>query len=221
MAHSSTVHVNTSKNPVSNGQFGLQHGLATQDTCITYAGWKLRYVLILKKLEWLTLTFAHNHSEDEGIDRMLEFGHGVGKCVQGIGSATAAAPTSLLQSLDGEQAVPPPDSFASQTSTATQSSTSNVCAVRITGNPQVFRFHCTFPRCRRRTFSRWYDFNRHYNGAHATEKTVFWCPAGDCNRSERSNNRPFPRKDKMMSHALKMHGIEEGNTTLQCQERGM
>ncbi|KAF2824779.1 hypothetical protein CC86DRAFT_265659, partial [Ophiobolus disseminans] len=82
---------------------------------------------------------------------------------------------------------------------------SNICAVQETSDPQAFLFHCTFPRCRKRTFGRWYDFNRHYKGAHAVEKTVFWCPVAGCVRSEGGNNRPFPRKDKMATHALKKH----------------
>jgi hypothetical protein len=91
-----------------------------------------------------------------------------------------------------------------------QDSISYVCAVQSTDNPGIFVFQCTFPRCRKKSFTRWYDFNRHYNGTHAAEKTVFWCPILDCNRSEGEGNRPFPRKDKMTSHALKLHGFEDG-----------
>jgi hypothetical protein len=72
----------------------------------------------------------------------------------------------------------------------------NICAIQSTPDPKVFVFRCTVPRCRRRTFSRWHDFHRYYTGTHAAEKTAFWCPIPECNRSE--GKHPFPRKDKMM-----------------------
>jgi hypothetical protein len=87
---------------------------------------------------------------------------------------------------------------------------SNVCTVHPTPNPRIFVFRCTFPRCHAKTFGRWFDFHRHYNGAHASEKTVFWCPVGECSRSEGGGNRGFPRKDKMMVHVEKMHRGDEG-----------
>ncbi|KAH7082263.1 hypothetical protein FB567DRAFT_102980 [Paraphoma chrysanthemicola] len=99
--------------------------------------------------------------------------------------------------------ISPPSSSSSSTS-----SSPDVCTVRATNNPRVFVFRCILPRCRRRTFGRWCDFDRHYNGAHAAIKTVFWCPAVDCPRNEDEGTRPFPRKDKMMDHARKVHGIE-------------
>jgi hypothetical protein len=98
-----------------------------------------------------------------------------------------------------------PQSFSLQ---ATQP-TSNICTVQPTPDPRIFVFRCTFPRCRAKTFGRWADFHRHYNGAHASEKTVFWCPVGDCNRSESRGHRGFPRKDKMMVHVEKMHRGED------------
>jgi hypothetical protein len=85
----------------------------------------------------------------------------------------------------------------------------NICTVQPTPNPRVFVFRCTFPRCRAKTFRRWADFHRHYNGAHASEKTVFWCPVEQCSRSESRGHRGFPRKDKMMVHVEKMHGVED------------
>jgi len=84
----------------------------------------------------------------------------------------------------------------------------DICAIKPTANPKVFVFRCTDLFCYDRTFTRWPDFLRHYNGAHAAEKTLFWCPISCCDRSEGENNRPFPRKDRMMDHALKIHGIE-------------
>lgn len=91
----------------------------------------------------------------------------------------------------------------------TRASASHICTVEHTHvRPNTFVFHCIHPGCRpRRTFSRWFDFHRHYNGAHAIEKTVFWCPVPSCARSESEAHRAFPRKDKMKDHLLKIHGI--------------
>ncbi|KAH7070558.1 hypothetical protein BKA63DRAFT_493581 [Paraphoma chrysanthemicola] len=94
----------------------------------------------------------------------------------------------------------------------------NICAVQTTDNPRVFVFRCTAPRCRRRVFGRWYDFNRHYNGTHAVEKTVFWCPVAGCIRGEDEGHRSFPRRDKMMDHALKIHGLDERNAIFQARD---
>ncbi|KAH7070566.1 hypothetical protein BKA63DRAFT_555667 [Paraphoma chrysanthemicola] len=102
----------------------------------------------------------------------------------------------------------PDSSICPPSSSSSSSSSSDVCTVRATNNPRVFVFRCSLPRCRRRTFGRWCDFDRHYNGAHAAVKTVFWCPVADCPRNEDEGTRPFPRKDKMMDHARKVHGIE-------------
>jgi uncharacterized C2H2 Zn-finger protein len=88
-------------------------------------------------------------------------------------------------------------------------SASNVCTVQPTPDSRVFVFRCTFSRCRAKTFGRWADFHRHYNGAHAFEKTVFWCPVEQCSRSEGGGHRGFPRKDKMMVHVEKMHGVKD------------
>ncbi|KAH7070564.1 hypothetical protein BKA63DRAFT_80042 [Paraphoma chrysanthemicola] len=70
-------------------------------------------------------------------------------------------------------------------------------------------FRCVHPRCRDRPFRRPFEFERHYNSIHAAVKTIFWCPSAGCNRG--TGKRPFPRKDKMMDHARKVHGIEVGN----------
>ncbi|KAH7402317.1 hypothetical protein DE146DRAFT_610603 [Phaeosphaeria sp. MPI-PUGE-AT-0046c] len=77
--------------------------------------------------------------------------------------------------------------------------------VQVTSEANVFVFHCASPLCWKRSFTRWYDFSRHYNGAHAAEKTVFWCPVPGCSRSEDEGNVGFPRKDKMVSHVSKIH----------------
>ncbi|KAH7082255.1 hypothetical protein FB567DRAFT_630661 [Paraphoma chrysanthemicola] len=100
----------------------------------------------------------------------------------------------------------------------TPPSYANICAVQNTDNPRVFVFRCTAPRCRRRIFSRWYDFNRHYNGTHAVEKTVFWCPVAGCVRGEDEGHRSFPRRDKMMDHALKIHGLDERNAIFRARD---
>lgn len=84
----------------------------------------------------------------------------------------------------------------------------HICSVEATADPKVFVFRCNDLYCYGRTYTRWPDFQRHYNGAHALEKTVFWCPVSTCNRSEGDNNRPFPRKDRMMDHAAKVHSME-------------
>jgi hypothetical protein len=95
--------------------------------------------------------------------------------------------------------------------TSEQHVTSNICTVNAADDSRAFVFRCMVPRCRRRNFGRWNDFNRHYNGAHAVQKTVFWCPVDGCDRSENGGDRPFPRKDKMMTHALKRHGRGDGD----------
>lgn len=84
----------------------------------------------------------------------------------------------------------------------------DVCTVQATTSSNALVFRCSHPDCRRRTFGRWGEFNRHYNGSHASDKTVFWCPVAGCSRSEAkgTSNRPFPRKDRMMDHVMKIHG---------------
>jgi hypothetical protein len=69
-------------------------------------------------------------------------------------------------------------------------------------------FQCIHPRCRSKSFRRPYEFDRHYNSAHAIVKTMFWCPVEGCSRS--NGHRPFPRKHRMMDHAWKIHGIDGG-----------
>jgi hypothetical protein len=115
--------------------------------------------------------------------------------------------STLHPNLNGITSVVP--RTTSQSAVSNNSSVSNICIVQTTSDPRVFVFRCTIPKCRKRAFSRWYDFNRHYNGTHAVERTVFWCPERNCNRSEKEGNRPFPRKDRMRDHAIKMHGIDE------------
>ncbi|KAJ8105499.1 hypothetical protein OPT61_g10138 [Boeremia exigua] len=68
-------------------------------------------------------------------------------------------------------------------------------------------FECLVCR-RRRKYNRWPDFLRHYNGAHAVERKVFWCPKDGCARSKANGNNPFPRKDKMNDHLRQAHSDE-------------
>jgi uncharacterized C2H2 Zn-finger protein len=80
-----------------------------------------------------------------------------------------------------------------------------ICLIDRLDDSDNMVFRCRISGCHG-TFGRWPDFMRHYNGAHAVEKKVYWCPSGGCMRSEAGNN-PFPRKDKMMDHVRQAHGI--------------
>ncbi|KAH4184565.1 hypothetical protein HBI81_242760 [Parastagonospora nodorum] len=71
----------------------------------------------------------------------------------------------------------------------------------------TYTFQCRSSTCHDRTFSRWPDFTRHYNGAHATTPTVYWCDVEGCPRGKAARNRPFPRKDKLNDHAKSIHGV--------------
>lgn len=66
---------------------------------------------------------------------------------------------------------------------------------------------CAFPECRGRTFGRKYDYDRHYNGTHASRPTVWWCTVVGCDRSAAERGKPFPRKDKRNDHLRKVHSI--------------
>jgi hypothetical protein len=74
------------------------------------------------------------------------------------------------------------------------------------GELEEFVFECGAPGCAGKTFGRWYDFKRHFNGAHATVRAVYWCPAHGCARGEAVGERPFPRKNKVNDHVEAMHG---------------
>lgn len=111
---------------------------------------------------------------------------------------------------------PPPiqyhDAALSQAPPHQQSrNTTDICTVQAINGSRQCIFRCAIRCCRGKTFSRWTDFFRHYNGAHAPDKTVFWCPVADCSRHEGRRSRPFPRKDKMMDHVAKKHGLVGGN----------
>jgi hypothetical protein len=66
-------------------------------------------------------------------------------------------------------------------------------------------FKCVVQGCYRRSFGRQAELRRHYYGAH-TNKLGYWCETAGCPRSKEMGYRPFPRKDKLMSHVRKVHG---------------
>lgn len=81
-----------------------------------------------------------------------------------------------------------------------------ICAIdRRTGSDDMV-FRCRLAGCSG-TFGRWPDFKRHYDCQHAHDSPSFWCPYPTCTRSEAFGYDPFPRRDKMMDHAFKMHGL--------------
>jgi hypothetical protein len=80
-----------------------------------------------------------------------------------------------------------------------------LCSVYRLDGTDTMTFHCQVPGCSNH-FARWPDFLRHYNGAHAIVKKVYWCPSVGCIRSQGPGNVPFPRKDKMLDHARQVHG---------------
>ncbi|KAJ4361911.1 hypothetical protein N0V83_010852 [Neocucurbitaria cava] len=77
-----------------------------------------------------------------------------------------------------------------------------------TASLDAFVFKCSIPECMEKTFGRWYDLRRHFNGAHTVEGEVYWCEVVGCARSALGGGRPFPRKDKMNDHVRKIHHAE-------------
>lgn len=70
-------------------------------------------------------------------------------------------------------------------------------------------FKCRVLGCGNRSFSRWNEFARRYNGACVVELKVFWCFQSGCNRSRGAEgNKPFPRTDKRDEHKHKMHASQ-------------
>ena len=72
-------------------------------------------------------------------------------------------------------------------------------------NVQSQSFSCDWPGCGK-AFTRKSDAARHHNSVHQLEK-LFWCPVPGCIRSESfsGENRPFPRRDKLVSHMKNIH----------------
>jgi hypothetical protein len=93
----------------------------------------------------------------------------------------------------------------SSSSTLTTTKHMQVGSIYSTEEADTYIFKCCNPVCGKKTFGRWYDFRRHYNGAHAKMPTVYWCDVGDCARSKVAGDNPFPRKDKLNDHVQKMH----------------
>jgi hypothetical protein len=75
-----------------------------------------------------------------------------------------------------------------------------------TDSPGSYIFKCHDTKCESLTFGRWYDYKRHYNGAHAAAPIAYWCEVEGCPRSEAAGDRPFSRKDKVKDHVDSVHG---------------
>jgi hypothetical protein len=88
-----------------------------------------------------------------------------------------------------------------RTNTSTTPINANIMigVVHRTSNPG-FKYVCG--RCSQ-TFTRPQDLDRHYNGAHDPQPTIYWCPIAGCTRG-----RPFDRHDKMMDHVAAAHRDE-------------
>lgn len=74
-----------------------------------------------------------------------------------------------------------------------------------TSDADAFIFKCFHEACRPKSFGRWYDLRRHYEGKHAAETPQFWCTVKGCERSDGPGGRSFPRKDKLGEHVRKVH----------------
>jgi hypothetical protein len=70
-------------------------------------------------------------------------------------------------------------------------------------------FKCSIPRCKHKTFTRWYDLRRHHDSTHSNDGPAFWCHVNGCERSETPGGRSFPRKDKLGDHVRKAHRGDE------------
>jgi hypothetical protein len=83
-----------------------------------------------------------------------------------------------------------------------------------TSNLDTVVFKCSAPACDGRTFNRWHELKRHYNGAHMAEGVgkTFWFSVVSCERGV-AGGRPFPRKDKGDDHVRSVHML--GSTGFQ------
>ncbi|KAH7082245.1 hypothetical protein FB567DRAFT_101770 [Paraphoma chrysanthemicola] len=70
---------------------------------------------------------------------------------------------------------------------------------------QSGRFKCVDIRCARRSFGRRAELKRHYDGAHAPVRHIYWCPVPSCERSSSIGGKCFYRKDKLNDHIRAMH----------------
>lgn len=80
-----------------------------------------------------------------------------------------------------------------------------VCAVLCRNGSDDMTFQCRSSACERKSYRRWADFMRHYNGHHATVRRIFWCPNSECTRSQGYGHMPFDRRDKRNDHVERAH----------------
>jgi hypothetical protein len=116
-----------------------------------------------------------------------------------VGASDSINLHALLQPAD-LIAAPPPG--------ITNDSNVMIGSMYSTGSPDSYIFKCHDPKCANLTFGRSYEMKRHYNGAHATAPTIYWCEVEGCPRSKVAGDRPFPRKDKVKDHFESVHGGE-------------
>lgn len=95
----------------------------------------------------------------------------------------------------------------SQPAPQQQNAWGQVCAVLCRNGSDNMLFQCRFGGCERKSYKRFADFMRHYKGNHAIVRQLFWCPNGECTRSQRYGNVPFERSDKRDEHVKKVHRI--------------
>lgn len=79
--------------------------------------------------------------------------------------------------------------------------------INTTDNPKRFAFECIDTGCGSRSFGRIHNLARHYQADHAAERPAFWCTVSGCNRSRGGSGQPFKRKDGMIDHRRRIHGI--------------
>ncbi|OSS53705.1 hypothetical protein B5807_01620 [Epicoccum nigrum] len=84
------------------------------------------------------------------------------------------------------------------------------CSISRREGSDDMSFRCLVSECHR-SYGRWPDFLRHYNGAHAVKKKAFWCPKDGCARNRVGGNNPFPRKDKLKDHLRQAHGTRRSS----------
>jgi hypothetical protein len=88
----------------------------------------------------------------------------------------------------------------------TTSSNTLIGSMYSTDSHDSYIFKCHNKKRVSLTFGRWYDFKRHFNRAHPTAPTVYWCDFEGCARSRGAGDRPFTRKDKVKDHIDSVHG---------------
>lgn len=84
--------------------------------------------------------------------------------------------------------------------------------IKCLGESDVMVVECCVAGCDVGPFGRWHEFKRHYDCTHAVARPRFWCPEPSCERSEAFGYDPFPRRDKMESHASSVHGLTPSRT---------